>query len=197
MTSTKWHWLQFDFPDPPVWVLHRDIIYDDWNEQELRERYHSLKCSGCRKIDEDAALRLGFDSDMRIESRRDCLQTFDGFVLISSRAERTIRDAGLSGVCFLPLPCGRYSIMQPVDRLRYDSEKAGVAWHKPCPACGRFHESRGIPNMTALALPADPMRIVAFEPRLEGGWGRKEHFILSGTVRNLLKGARLTGLRHL
>ena len=117
----RYYWLASEDEPNVNWILFRADP-----KRRLRERYKSLACPACGRVDELEALRLGFDSDVRVRSRFDFFTTDDGYVCVNKRGRRIIEESGASGLQFLPLPRGQYFVPVPTHRVPVKRERIAV-----------------------------------------------------------------------
>jgi hypothetical protein len=108
----KYYWLITADQRPINWLL---FLADP--TRRPRERYRSLCCPSCGKVDEEKALHLGFDDDVRVSSRLDVFETDDGYLCVSVKARNVIEENGILGLEYYELPGAKFFIVWPTHRI--------------------------------------------------------------------------------
>ena len=105
------------------WLTVEDEPYVNWvifradPNRRLCERYKTLACSSCGRVDELEALSRGFDDATHIRSKFDCFTSDDGFKCVSKRGRNIIEESGATGLEFLSLPGGEYFVVVATHRI--------------------------------------------------------------------------------
>lgn len=175
----KWNnWLVFDEPDPDSPV-------------GLKERYRKFVCFKCRRMDEDAVFRNGFDPDIRIRTKDDIIVTCDNFFCINERLFNLIKKQKIQGLEFQSLGQSGWHAMNVTMRVNaksevYESSKA------ICPSCRRAESVLGRFNyLSDIKSPA--LNKVFFTPKFDRqGYQPRDIFATEDVVKlfkeNQIKG---------
>lgn len=155
--------------------------------QVVRPMYVPFACRGCGKIDEMNAFRAcGLASDLDICRSVDISFTSDGWLLVRRSTLESWVNLGVKGLrvvaendavrVVMPAPVG-------VDVAQYES-------HSECAVCRRPSERFRVPLLDSMALPADDMMVFGPEVLPESVLGTSCLFILSATVKKLVRQTR-------
>lgn len=172
------------------------ILYHETPKLELRPRYREATCPHCRKVDEYRCVRQGIDADIRIRAATDVVGTDDEFLCFNRKVQDLVRDKGILGLEFLPMPDARYAIVIAIISVPFDRATSGVRFLDKCPECGRYRETPGGPCLSSMTLPKDVMTIVTYDPPLERAHARRNNLVASHDVVRILRAARVTGLTY-
>ena len=208
MTQFGWYWLSSRDQRYNNWILYRDVP-----PVELRLRYRSFCCSSCGKVDEDAALQSGFDSDVVLKSRCDIFHSLDGILCFSEKARETVICNNIQGLEFLHLPqqnkqkhqVALPTLISPVVREMAGFEYNGVSGQPSlndvkvfCSICHRPREGAYVgPFLQSMQLPEDPLCVVS--PSLSpADWrGKKYWLLVSEVVKEIFSREKLVGLEFI
>lgn len=190
---TSWHWLSTKDQ-----YYNNYIFWKDTTKREIRATYEHLVCNKCHKLDEEKALKLGIESDVKIRSRDDCVATSDGMICVTERFREVLKEHGVTGLSYIPLPDGKYYIVQPERWLHIDVDKAGFKYMgKPCPICGRYRSINHHPSRDSYATPDEDDVIFAPDVYLEDIIARQLWLLVSAKVKKNMKDAGITGIDYL
>lgn len=194
MAGLKYYTLMTNDQRNMNYVFFQD---DEDDVLQVRPSYKHLQCLGCGKFDEDAALRLPIEADVRIRATTDFVGTADGLVCLSKRAQQVVTDSGIAGLEFIALPGGsRYAIAAPTCFVKTDPSTAGFEFQGPCPRCGRYYGVYVGPMVASLEKPDDPMMLFTSEVWNERRWVRQTSFVASDAVVKILRANKLSGVHY-
>lgn len=168
----------------------------------LRENYRPLQCSCCGKFDEDAALCLPIDRDVKIHAKSSFVGTNDGLICMSDALRQIIVSSGITGLDFLALPGdSRYWIANPICLVATDTGTAGFQYQgdpkgNPCSCCGRWRGIHIRPMLASMTLPHDPKTIFAPDVWQERLRNRETLLMCSEVVMKILKDHKVSGLEY-
>jgi len=194
MANLKYYTLIPKDPRNLSYVFFQD---DEDDVLQVRPSYKHLQCSCCGKFDEDAALRLPIEADVRVRATRDFVGTADGLICLSNRAQQVVTDSGIAGLEFIALPGGsRYAIAVPTCLVKTDLATAGFEFQGPCPCCGRYYGVYVGPMVASLEKPDDPMVLFTSEIWNERRWVRQTFLVASDAVVKILRANKISGVHY-
>jgi hypothetical protein len=175
------------------------ILYDHpaVGPVRLKDQYKPLRCPGCHKFDELAAIRIGI-TEPQIGGQADYLMTSDGLIVASEKLVGLLNQNGIGGFESISLrPYSLYSILWPAALVKTDREAMGIRIHGTCDACGRYLETSFLPRLLSLTPPRDPMSLFSSEVWAEGRHGKRLWFNASEQIVDVLRAACITGVECL
>ena len=190
--NRSWHWLS------PKDQRHNNYIFwKDTTRREIRGTYKHLVCKGCRKIDENEALALGIEPDLKIRATSDLVQTIDGMICVTERFRVVLQENGIRGLSYIALPEGKYFLALPEHTINIDVEKAGFKYEgKLCSICGRQRGIYHFPAYESYEAPLDNTLICTPSPSFETGIGRNLWLLVSARTKRVLKENKITGIDY-
>jgi hypothetical protein len=188
MSVRKYFWLCPKDIRDVFWLINRSYM-----EKGRRpfERYAGITCPVCRKIDEARALEIGIDPSVRVRSRADWIETGDGFLLLSRRAQGVFDASGVHGVTYRELPGESTHVLVLPDHVDACSETFKMICRLRCTRCGRYKSAVGLPKLSEITLPEDPLQVVCPDVQLESFIGRSWVFMVSDQIAAIVKSHKL------
>jgi hypothetical protein len=164
---------------------------------KFRAEYEGLRCTGCGKVDEFAALRQGVVPEVGIRSRFDFVESSDGVLCVSRRLREVLEENGIGGLEYIEMPGDEnYFAVLPTCLVETDVSKAGYTVLGVCALCGRAKERSGLPPLGAMRVPGDVKTF--FEPsvQLESTYMRRDLLCASVVVVGVMKKSKVTGVEY-
>ena len=193
MGGLRFYWLYCKDQRHNNWILK----YEDASAAIIwRDRYVHMRCGTCGKVDEYAAVRSGIDDDVTIRVRKgtDFFRSSDGLICLSRKAHDVIQDNHIRGFEFVALPDPDYFVVLPTSWIEIEIERCEELTRMgECPDCGRYCETVGCVWFQPSQLPDDPLQVVAPDVPSERVPSRSAQFVISKTVIQIFKEAKLRG----
>jgi hypothetical protein len=173
-------------------------LFREGETVELKERYASLQCSGCGKVDEEQALKRGIDIDVQIQSKSDYVLTNDGFIVFSAKLLDLLKKEAVHGFKTQALPGDKnYVVAWPTCLVPTNSDKAGIEVHEGiCNSCGRPKVTTMLPTLSSMKIPDQEMFLFMSEIWAESRRAKEAWFTTTASVVALLKRAKITGVEY-
>jgi len=173
------------------WLLKRE---NPSGVMQYRERYADLVCPKCRKLDEITAFQRGVEDDVRIHTRRDVLETLDGWLLLSAKGRTALETIPGSLLDFHALPGdSHYVVALPRQRFPW-WERPGFRAGRPCSECGIYREVKWGNVLKASSFkPFWPSTVVAGYLILQGWFTWSPQLLLNDVAVTSLQSANLSG----
>lgn len=201
----KWFWLATRDQASNNWILYKDSFLS------LRPRYSRFCCPNCGKVNEDAALLLGFDEDVFLRSHCDIFHSSDGILCFSKRAKDVWQSNNVKGLRFLSLPKPNkrgHEVAVPTITVPVNRDKSGFQWTdypsetqpEPedeevfCLLCRRPRKGAYVgPFLESMALPEDPLCVITPSLSPESLRGKVYWVLVSDVVKDIIQKSRLIG----
>lgn len=189
--------MNFAFLTPDANPVSEFVLYRIGSDgrRVLRDEYRSLSCTGCGRVDEFAALRVGVADDVKIRSRKDFVATADWFISVSDRFREILEKERVVGAEFVAIPRASDRFILLPQLAPTEASKSGMKFiGTPCQTCGRYRESIYRPALSAMLIPPDLRSIFMPTVRPEKGTGRMTIAIASGEAARVLEATMITGI---
>ena len=134
---------------------------------QARQAYWHLRCIGCGRVDEAAAIAIGLSPDVRITTEYNIVWSSDGFCCMRRKLADALKANGVFGLTFIPFPGDEdFVLAWPQPLVPTDPATCAIVFSNPCPRCGRFKSSLYGVGLWSLTLPPQEL---AFSAR-QFGW---------------------------
>jgi hypothetical protein len=133
---------------------------------------HPATCGMCGRKTDPKYVNPNF----RVKKRnRDTTCTYDGYILVSNQFRDFCFEHEFPGLEFTPLPADpAFLVFRQLRRLRFDDERRGTRFAKPCPDCGAFYEVIGARPVYLCGVDS-PIEDGIYRSDLEFGSGPSQH----------------------
>lgn len=187
------------------WMLGNSLKYNNWmlytdsisEGAKLRISYIKLRCSKCKKIDEQKATQIGLEDNIKIRCKNDIFLTNDGFYCISKVVQKLLKKLKVENIKFVPIPNDKnYAVLLPIKEAKVNLKKGEMEFFSKCKICGRYRETLSRPSLSSIKLPNSEFSIIQPSAPFENIRGRTYWFLLSEELVKKFKAAKFTGVEY-